>query len=187
MLEALGASVWQAENGLEALKQLRAEPCDIVFLDIRMPVMNGIEALKRIRKEWPQPQPVCIALTASALLHERDSYMLEGFDEFIGKPFLFETIYTCLRKQLPGHFGSASPVQTPAPNVAGTPHLPPTLRARLIDAVNKGWLSELEAGIEELRQLGAAEQALAERLAIRLLHYDMAGLGQELAALVQDE
>jgi CheY-like chemotaxis protein len=203
MLSGLGAEVQQAEHGLQALQMLQESPArfDIVFLDIRMPVLDGIETLKRLRRELPQPQPVVVALTASALMHERQSYMREGFDDFIGKPFLFETVHQLLRQHLgplfrPGATGADAaaasveghPQASPAGHhTAATQRLPGELLQLLQSAAETGWISELERGIEQLLQDCPAEQALGERLLDCLRQYDMARLQRELHALAASD
>lgn len=203
MLSGLGAEVQQAEHGLQALQMLQESPArfDIVFLDIRMPVLDGIETLKRLRRELPQPQPVVVALTASALMHERQSYMREGFDDFIGKPFLFETVHQLLRQHLgplfrPGATGADAaaasveghPQASPAGHhTAATQRLPSELLQLLQSAAETGWISELERGIEQLLQDCPAEQALGERLLDCLRQYDMARLQRELHALAASD
>ncbi|MFZ6746784.1 response regulator [Undibacterium sp. JH2W] len=180
MLQSLGATVRQAENGALALESLRAAPADIVFLDIRMPVMDGIEAMRHIRAEWPRPQPKCVALTASALLHEREHYMLEGFDDFIGKPFLFETIYACLSKQLGLRFTSKTDDMPALPAKPDMSKLPEHFRERLLTAAKTGWVSGLESALAELKQCGTEEAAIASHLTHYLMQYDMDGLEREL-------
>ena len=195
MLQGLGAQVRQAENGLQALQLLQQTHFDIIFLDIRMPVMDGIETLKRLRSELPRPQPVVVALTASALAHERQAYMREGFDDFIGKPFLFETVHQLLRRHLGSLFAKTelasnhatrSATPEPAASIASAV-LAPELLAQLQAAVQTGWISELERGIEVLLTAGPAEQALGERLLAGLRQYDMASIQRELQALPSTE
>ena len=54
MLRELGCNAEAVESGLRALEKLRAGPLDIVFLDIRMPGMDGMEVLRRVKETYPQ-------------------------------------------------------------------------------------------------------------------------------------
>ena len=181
MLQGLGAQVQQAENGLQALQLLQDQRFDIVFLDIRMPVLDGMATLKRLRSELPRPQPVVVALTASALSHERETYMSAGFDDFIGKPFLFETVHQLLRRHLGPLFASGNTASDSQQKQELEPiSVSAALLAQLQAAVQTGWISELERGIECLLQASPAEQALGERLLAGLRQYDMASLQREL-------
>src|SRR5204863_6858630 len=100
MLRIMGVEVSEARHGAEALECLREKPVDVVFMDIRMPVMDGMQSLRHMRAERSDAMPVCIAVTASGFRHERERCLAEGFDDFIAKPYLFETVRACLRHNL---------------------------------------------------------------------------------------
>jgi len=74
-----------AETGEEALWITREFAPDVVFMDMSMPVMDGIEAARRIRAS-DGPQPVIIALTASAFAKDRAACLAAGMDGFLSKP-----------------------------------------------------------------------------------------------------
>lgn len=77
-----------ATSGFECLEKLKENSYDIVFLDHRMPEMDGIETLERIQKEKlikDDSTPV-IALTANAVSGSREFYLSKGFDDYISKP-----------------------------------------------------------------------------------------------------
>ena len=80
------------ENGIDALAGLAASLPDLVLLDISLPGMDGNEILARIRSdERLRPLPV-IALTAHAMSGDREKYLAAGFDDYITKPIVDETI-----------------------------------------------------------------------------------------------
>jgi PAS domain S-box-containing protein len=96
LLRAAGCTVMQAFDGLEGLARCRAERFDIVFSDIRMPRMNGVEMIERLRADpFTAALPV-VAVSASSLEHERRFYIGNGFQDFIGKPYLFQDVYRAL-------------------------------------------------------------------------------------------
>ena len=97
LLDDIGISVCEAENGQKALDLLHQNWVDIVFMDIRMPVMNGDEAVKRIRADFEGKEIVCVAISAYSMVHEVAYYLEEGFDLFIPKPFQFKEIYQLLK------------------------------------------------------------------------------------------
>jgi CheY-like chemotaxis protein len=111
--EQVGVDVTQANNGAEALEAIRAAHPDILFLDVRMPVMDGLSTVRGIREPWPQPHLVCVAITASGLLRPRSHYLDAGFDEFLGKPFLFAAVCDCLECHLGVQF-IRTPMRVPA-------------------------------------------------------------------------
>lgn len=65
----------EASNGFEAMEKMSAHRVDIVFMDIRMPDMNGIEATRKIKEQWPDV-PVLILTTFND-----DEYALEALNE----------------------------------------------------------------------------------------------------------
>ncbi len=102
LLEEIGVQVCEARNGVEALKQLKNNQIDIIFLDIQMPIMTGLEALKYI--VGMDEKPKCIAVSAFIKKEDVERYIQSGFHDVITKPFKFDTIFNCLQKQLSVEF-----------------------------------------------------------------------------------
>jgi len=100
MLKNVGVDIQEAKNGQEALDQIINQRPDIVFSDIRMPVMNGLEFIENIRQNEFTKNLPCVAITASSLRHENQKILSAGFNDFISKPFHFQEIYDCLMKFL---------------------------------------------------------------------------------------
>ena len=75
-------------DGLSAARGIASNPPDLVLMDISLPVMDGVQALHAIR-EVPglQPLPI-VALTAHAMIGDRERFLAEGFDCYITKPIL---------------------------------------------------------------------------------------------------
>ncbi|MDR4517521.1 MAG: YfiR/HmsC family protein [Nitrosomonas sp.] len=93
-------SVVSVLNGLEAVNAFKSSQFDIIFMDRRMPVMDGIEATTQIRKLPGGKDIKIIAVTASAFKEDQEKIMRHGFDDFIRKPYLVEEIHNCLTKHL---------------------------------------------------------------------------------------
>lgn len=93
-------SVYTAENGQEALDQLRNMTFDIILMDIRMPVMDGITATSTIRKqESDKDKPVIIlAITAHAFQEQKAKFLKLGFDGVLTKPFFRRELIQALFK-----------------------------------------------------------------------------------------
>ena len=102
LLEEIGVQVCEACNGVEALKQLKNNSIDIIFLDIQMPIMTGLEALNYI--VGMDVKPKCIAVSAFIKKDDVERYKEAGFHDVITKPFKFDTIFNCLQKQLAVEF-----------------------------------------------------------------------------------
>jgi signal transduction histidine kinase/CheY-like chemotaxis protein len=87
MLAKLGHRCDTAVNGQEAVDAVSRQDYDAVLMDMQMPVMDGIEATRRIRATLPsQRQPRIIALTANALVGDRERCLEAGMDDYVAKP-----------------------------------------------------------------------------------------------------
>jgi len=181
LLDQVGVEVVMANDGAQALERIAEQRPDIVFMDVRMPVMDGLTAVRHLRERWPGEPIVCVAITASGLLRQRSVYLDAGFDDFIGKPFLFETVWDCMGRHLHLDLDHAPVGEAPSGAATQTAdiaavHLPDALRERLLAAAEINALTEIEALIGELKRLGPAAQALADELEGLLLQYDTDGI-----------
>ncbi len=101
MLENLGCDVDLARSGLEALEILEDGSYELVFMDCRMPEMDGYEATRRIRS-WDEPSadvPI-VALTANATEQDRQLCLESGMNDFLTKPLSFDALQMSLLKWL---------------------------------------------------------------------------------------
>lgn len=100
LMESIGFSVKVADNGAQGVQLFQSWRPHLIWMDRRMPVMDGLEATRRIR-ELPEGKEVkIVAVTASALLDQREEMLNAGIDEFVLKPYRFNEIYECLSRQL---------------------------------------------------------------------------------------
>jgi signal transduction histidine kinase/CheY-like chemotaxis protein/ligand-binding sensor domain-containing protein len=103
LLAQVGFEVREASNGEEAIAAWRSWKPHLIWMDWRMSGMDGLEATRRIRAEertnGAQRTPI-LALSASALDHERGEILAAGCDEFVAKPFRESTIFAKLRDHL---------------------------------------------------------------------------------------
>lgn len=81
-------------NGTDALRGLAQSPADIVLLDISLPGMDGNEILKRIREDAALRALPVIALTAHAMAGDRERFLAAGFNDYVTKPIVDETLLT---------------------------------------------------------------------------------------------
>lgn len=105
-----GYQVDIAANGLEAFDAIKFKKFDIVFMDLRMPVMDGMEASRRIR-EWENggQHTFIVALTASYLPEEGQQLFEAGIDNYISKPFQMEHIKRLLAYSEKARHSSPAP------------------------------------------------------------------------------
>ncbi|VWX62871.1 Histidine kinase [Burkholderiales bacterium 8X] len=110
ILEREGATVELANNGLEGLQAVRDARMDfdVVLMDVHMPVLDGHEATRQIRREPGHARLPVVALTASALVAERDRAIEAGMNDFISKPFDAEALIRCVRRYADRGLGGGS-------------------------------------------------------------------------------
>lgn len=76
------------ESGQQALARMPDHPPDVILLDISLPEMDGREVLKEIRRTPNLADIPVIALTAHAMVGDRERFLAAGFDDYISKPIL---------------------------------------------------------------------------------------------------
>jgi two-component system cell cycle response regulator DivK len=88
-LRRLGAfEIIEASNGLEALKVVREGIPNLIFMDLKMPVMDGWDAVRAIRAEFPEERIPIIAITAQALAGDERKALAAGCDDYLAKPIV---------------------------------------------------------------------------------------------------
>ncbi|WP_330204327.1 ATP-binding protein [Cyanobacterium sp. DS4] len=100
LLQPFGFELQEAENGKEALKIWQNWQPHLIWLDMRMPVMDGYETIKHIKSTIQGNATVVIALTASVLGNQQQIILDAGCDDYVRKPFLDSTIFEMLEKHL---------------------------------------------------------------------------------------
>ena len=102
MLEKWGHKVHLAENGQEALDRLIAHPetFDLILMDVQMPIMGGLEATTKIRQMAPFKGLPIVAMTANAMLGDREMCMEAGMDDYLSKPILAKDLEEILHQLL---------------------------------------------------------------------------------------
>ena len=80
------------DNGPDALDGMAADPPALVLLDISLPGMDGTEVLQRLRADPRLAAIPVIALTAHAMTGDRERFLGEGFDDYVAKPIVDETV-----------------------------------------------------------------------------------------------
>lgn len=97
-LEDDGHTVVPVANGDEAVRRVQAGDVDIVLMDVQMPVLSGIQATRMIREMPGDVRRIpIVALTAHAMTGDRERFLREGMDAFVGKPVNKEHLFIALR------------------------------------------------------------------------------------------
>jgi CheY-like chemotaxis protein len=98
LLEEQGHQVVVAGNGQQALAALEQQPCDVILMDVQMPVMDGFEATARLRAQQKQTGrhiPI-IALTAHAMKGDRERCLAAGMDGYLSKPIRARELFQAI-------------------------------------------------------------------------------------------
>jgi CheY-like chemotaxis protein len=100
LMETVGLQIRIAQNGQQGVELFQNWHPHLIWMDRRMPVMDGLEATRAIRALPGGEDVKIVAVTASAF-HEQKNEMLDaGMDDFIRKPYRSQDIYDCLAKHL---------------------------------------------------------------------------------------
>ncbi len=178
IFQPLGFEIRQAANGAEALEVWQSWSPHLIWMDMRMPVMDGYEATRRIKATTQGMATIIIALTASALEEDRQVILSEGCDDYMRKPFVENDLLEAAARHLGVRYiyedilpvdsttGKAGP--TPAPQDGYL-----ELLAHL-QAADPAWISSLERAtilgdLDEIdrlaRQIEEQDQELANGIA----------------------
>ena len=106
LLAQVGFQVREASNGVDALDVWRSWKPHLIWMDKRMAGIDGLEVTRRIRAEEKGTHTPIIALSASALDHERGEILAAGCDDFVAKPFREATIFEKLQQHLGVRYAS---------------------------------------------------------------------------------
>lgn len=177
LLEDVGFEVRLAHDGAEAVEQFQSWRPRFIWMDRRMPVMDGLEATRRIRA-LPGGDAVKIAaVTASTFSEEDAELMAAGFDALVHKPFRPAQIFDCMETLLGLRFvrGDVLATQETGSEIsaAALAVVPPALRAALRDALV---LAEADPVLKQIDEIGKAAPDLAVALRERAQNYDYAAI-----------
>ena len=92
VLVSRGYNVEEATDGIEGLQKIRELHPDVVLLDISLPRMDGIALVKHVREDPELRDIPVIALTASAMVGDRERFLAAGCDDYLSKPVRMTTL-----------------------------------------------------------------------------------------------
>ena len=99
ILNRLGYEADMANNGLEAVEALKAKPYDVILMDLCMPYLDGLEATRIIREtSRSSTRPWIIAVTANAILGDRERCLAAGMNDYVSKPVSIKAIELVLER-----------------------------------------------------------------------------------------
>ncbi len=158
LLDPLGFELKEAKNGQEAIDIWREWQPQLIWMDIRMPVMDGYEATKIIKTESKGQKTKIIALTASTLEEEKAAAMEAGCDDYYRKPFKEEEIFEAMHYHIGVEYvyeeitevtSEASPEEILTPEALKV--VPNELLTKLEELTVQANIMEVDKVIEEIR------------------------------------
>ncbi|MDD5332559.1 MAG: PAS domain S-box protein [Rhodoferax sp.] len=158
LMKNVGLQVRLAENGEQAVALFDSWRPQLIWMDRRMPVMDGLEATRRIRQLPGGREVKIVAVTASVFTEQRDEMLKVGMDDFVRKPYRFNEIYECMTKQLGVQYTYAeTPAEPPVSDVVLTSRmlalLPADLRQELLEALESLEGERISAVIQQIASL----------------------------------
>jgi CheY-like chemotaxis protein len=100
VLQVKGYNTIETETAEEGLKLAQQQSPALILMDIQLPGMDGITALKQLRADPKTKSIPVIAITASAMTHNRETLLAEGFDGYQTKPISVKSFLEELRRVL---------------------------------------------------------------------------------------
>lgn len=128
----------------------------MIWMDRRMPLMDGLEATSRIRQRDDGQLVKIVALTASVFEDQRDEWVRAGIDSFVRKPFRESEIFDCMARLLGVEYLYEEPAEQLPRQLSGDlavtlSELPETLRTQLTDALVVGGTGQLTEALGKVR------------------------------------
>ncbi|NET06625.1 MAG: response regulator [Symploca sp. SIO2B6] len=163
LLEPIGFQISAATNGQQAVELFSSYQPHLIWMDMRMPVMDGYEATKQIKAQASTQETVIIAITASAFEQEQELVLSAGCDDFVNKPLREEVIFEKLAQHLGvrylyQEFKSTNKLD---PSLNSAASLEPVNLPQVMMAMPKKWISQLSQaarGADEELMLTLIEQ-----------------------------
>lgn len=183
LIESVGFEVREAANGQEAIEEFERWEPHLIWMDMRMPVMDGHEATRRIKAGSRGRQTKIIGISASSFEEQKVLALTSGCDDFVRKPFREADILETMRSHLGVSYEYATERIPPSGDVWGKADqtvtalealskLPPDLLAALEHASESLKVNDIQAIIEQIRKV---DQDIGNHLAnlAREFRYDL--------------
>ena len=140
LLSPLGFEVREAANGQEGVALWKSWEPHLIWMDMRMPVMDGYEATQQIKAQLKGQATVIIALTASALEEERSIVLSAGCDDFVRKPFQASALFEKMAQYLGVRYIYEEPT---TPSSLQPEAFPGVLTAEALAVMPDEWVAQL--------------------------------------------
>jgi signal transduction histidine kinase/DNA-binding response OmpR family regulator len=188
LMANLGLKCRIAENGKRCVELFRLWHPDLIWMDRRMPIMDGLEATREIRKLPGGDKVKIIAVTASAFKAEQQEMFDAGLDDFLRKPYRVEELYECMARHLDVQYRYGDEISETDASVALTAQmfcdLSPTRRRQLREALESLDSERIAAAIQSIDD---TDPPLARLLTRMTGNFDYPPILQALDAADREE
>ncbi|ACK65338.1 multi-sensor hybrid histidine kinase [Rippkaea orientalis PCC 8801] len=159
LLSSMGFEVRQASNGKEALEIWETWEPHLIWMDMRMPIIDGYQATQRIKATTKGQGTVVIALTASAFEEERNMVLSAGCDDFMRKPFREEVLWEKIAQHLGVRYiyESLELEQAQGREIEENPTDNPDYLLKLLSQMSPDWVNQLHQVAVECSDDGILE------------------------------
>ena len=192
LLSPLGFQLQEASNGQEAVEIWETWEPHLIWMDMRMPVMDGYTASKMIKSHLKGQATAIIALTASVLEEEKAVVISAGCDDFLRKPFREEEIFKAMNK----HIGVQYVYEELIPENAASAQTKEALSTEVMAEIPTDILAQLEEAVmfsdEDLiamliKQIATHNNSLALALKTSLHNFEYEKVLNLISATVGDK
>ncbi|NEQ40563.1 MAG: response regulator [Okeania sp. SIO3I5] len=189
LLQPLGFELKEATNGQEGIEIWSEWQPHLIWMDMRMPVMDGYEATQYIKGTTKGNATAIIALTASVLEEQKAIILSAGCDDFVRKPFREATIFETMKKHLGIEYIYEE--ETPSPTATELS----SLTVEDLQKMPQEWLEKVyyaakglnDDMMEELiKQIPVQQSFLAEKLSVLVNDFQFKTIRQLIESLNQD-
>lgn len=176
LIEPLGFQVQEASNGREAIKLWEIWQPHLIWMDMRMPIMDGYTATQKIKSSPAGQSTVIIALTASAFEEQRSLILEAGCNDFVRKPARSEVLF----EKMAEYLGVRYIYEEPSPQSTSVPSSL-ALTVDCLSVMPPPWINQLyqattriddEQMIELIEQIPSEHAELAEALLAKVNNFD---------------
>ncbi len=187
-LTDIGIEVIEAKNGKDALESFRANRPDIIYMDIRMPVMNGMEVIQQLKSEFHEDELNIVIVSASVLKHEREKYEQLGCLDILLKPYRRDQVYSAVQNLLAIEYEyetrerkkvNLPPVQIDYSNV----HFPENIMIKLGELAEVCNITHMDELLKDLEPKNEDEKAVLKNFNDCKRNYDSEGMYKVLENL----
>ncbi len=171
LLLSLGFEVEEAYNGKEAIQQWKDWAPDLIWMDMRMPVMDGYTATREIKQLAQDNPPIIVALTANAFEEDHQLALEAGCDDFVRKPCQEQELLDTLAKHLRVRYRYAEPIVTESDEISESVEMATKVAIASAVSMGESRATQTEKAPAVLNILVAEDEPSNQQLMKEMLTY----------------